>query len=282
MGTGTGTPQAPGRAAWALTLAGAAAFAALGLVMVLAPGWAADRFAWSVTGFVAATMGAWSLGNAAVAVLSHRRRTWSVAHPGLVYLWLFAVAEIAVLVAFAGRLRPGHPVAWLYLAALGLTAAGAAAGVAGLLRHRPPWRTPDAPVPPALRLLGLGLVLFAAVLAVGLLRAGDTGASATARLFPEPLSAFNRAAFAALYGTLAVAGLVALLTRAAGPVAHMGRSALALIVPITAVAALHADVFDVAAHPLQWAYPGAYVVAGTGIGLGLLGHRRAPNRTGAA
>lgn len=39
----------------------------LGLTMFLAPIWAAASFAWSVSPFVAMTIGAWCIGNAVIA-----------------------------------------------------------------------------------------------------------------------------------------------------------------------------------------------------------------------
>ena len=51
-----------------------ALYAALGLILFLAPDWSAANFSWKVSPFVAMTMGGWCLGNAYFAWESARVR----------------------------------------------------------------------------------------------------------------------------------------------------------------------------------------------------------------
>jgi len=91
-------PTELSRAPRALTAASGAAFAVTGALLFVAPGWASTRFAWSVSAFVAMTIGGWCLGTAWVAWVALRNRSWSASRGALVYLWSFSVLESLLLV----------------------------------------------------------------------------------------------------------------------------------------------------------------------------------------
>lgn len=253
-----------------LTVASAALFGVLGVLLALFPTWSAERFAWPVSTFVVATMGGWSVGNAVVAAISARNRRWSTVFPAMIYLWVFGIGQLTVLVVFRDRLRLDHPVAWLYVASLVVTAVGAVAGVVEVARLRPAWSAPGRPIPVLLRVLTALVVAFAAFLAVVLLFSGAAGAG----VFPEPLSPFTAGSFAAFFTAAVISGVPLLVVRTIEPELHLARCVVALSVPILAATALHAGVFDVATRPGQWLYPGAYLVTVLGIGVVLYTYRR--------
>src|SRR5919201_7083282 len=98
-----------------LTRISAAAFAVVGLVLFVAPTWAASRFAWKVSDFVAMTIGGWCLGTAFVAWVAAREWVWGHVFALLLYLWCFAVFEVIVLVAFRDRIPFDEVMTWPYL-----------------------------------------------------------------------------------------------------------------------------------------------------------------------
>jgi hypothetical protein len=248
-----------------LVVAAGVLFAVLGVVLVAAPDWAGPRFAWAVPPFVAATMGGWSIGNAVIAGLTARVWHRPTVRPALVYLWLFAAGQLAVLVAFAGAVRLGSPLAWLYLTALIVTALSGVSGAVDVARHRPSPVTPGRPVPRALRAALTAVIVFDVLLAGYLAVTVPGGSAATGRVFPVELGLFSVRAFAAFFGALALAAIPLIRARSVEPVLHFSRCALALIVPIMAVAALYGGVFDLAARPGQWLYLGAYAAVGVAI-----------------
>src|SRR3990172_2664145 len=103
-------------------------YAILGLLLFFLSEQFAPVFAWKVTPFMTATMGGWCLGNAWSAFFTARRWDWKLVYPALIYLWAFGISELAVLAAFRDKLLLQHPIAWLYLAAIGLNALAAVAG----------------------------------------------------------------------------------------------------------------------------------------------------------
>jgi len=246
-------------ATW-LLWAGAAAFAIVGAASFFAPSWAKDQFPWAVGPFLTQTIGGWSLGTAAIAVhaavVGLPRRTYGL----LIYLGLFGVAQLAVVVAFAGRLQVGHALTWPYLVGLVALAVGAASGGLSLrgadagpaTGRRAAWWIR------VIALLVGGFVLF---LAVGTLLAGPDGATARGEVMPEPMGLFSIRAFSAFLFALAAAILSLVPTRHVGPYRALGTSGLYLIVPITLAAALNFSLFD-PAKPGTMVYFWAYVIVG--------------------
>lgn len=272
----------PGALTRALVVAAAALFAVLGVVLLAAPDWAATRFAWVVPPFVAATMGGWSIGNAVIAGLTARMWRWPTVRSALLYLWLFAAGQLAVLVAFADDVVLGGPLAWLYLGALTVTALSALTGVVDLVRNRPSSTVPGRPVPGTLRTFLVAVIAFDVLLAGYLAVAAPGGSAAAGRVFPVELGLFSVRAFAAFFGALALAAIPLIASRTVEPVLHFSRCALALIVPIMAAAALYGGVFDLTGRPGQWLYLGAYAAVGIAIVVALVGHRRSAGGPGSA
>jgi hypothetical protein len=245
-------------AARALTGASGAAFAVTGVLLFAAPGWASTRFAWTVSAFVTMTIGGWCLGTAWVAWVAVRSWPWAASRGALAYLWSFAVLESLVLVWFRDRVT-FHVLTWPYLVALGLGVAAAAIGLVELVRRRPVGEDPSgAPVPGWLRGLIVAFVVFVAGLAaVAALRPGQ---GATLRVFPQRLSPFTVRGFGAFYLSLGLGAAAVMTARTITPTIVLIRCGLGLIVPITAAAFVYLGEFDVADHPLQALYIGAYLV----------------------
>jgi hypothetical protein len=177
-----------------LTRLSAMAYGVVGLVLFAAPAWAAPRFAWKVSEFVAMTIGGWCLGTGFVAWVAAQEWTWGRVFPLLLYLWGFAVFEVVVLIAFRDRIPFGEIMTWPYLAALGIGVVTAVVGLADWLRLRPTARVQGDPRSPGwIRVLA---VLF--VLAVGFLATKgilDPEVGLTKNVFPEELSPFTTRAF---------------------------------------------------------------------------------------
>jgi hypothetical protein len=241
-----------------LTRISGAAFAALGVVLFVAPRWSAEEFAWGVTPFMTMTMGGWCLGNAFMAWVATRDWRWASVQVVLVYLWVFAAAEVAVLIWFRDLIRFSGVLTWPYLICLGLALAAAAAGVADLLRRRPQVAgRDDPPAPRTIRALGLVFVILVGFLAYKGLT--DPEAAQTRNVFPEPMSAFTIRAFAVFYGAIAVGAVPLVFARVLTPTITYAVGGIGLIVPITVAAFVYIGVFDFSEHPRQTIYIGAYV-----------------------
>jgi hypothetical protein len=242
----------------ALTGLLAVLYALLGLVLFVAPGWSAPNFAWSVSPFVAMTMGGWCLGTAVYAGVSARVWRWSVVHPCLVYLWAFGVLEAAVVVVHRNALRLGVLMAWPYLLVVGLTVVAAVLGILDWARLRPAAAPEGLPVPWWVRGLLIGFVAIVSILGLLLLpRTTPTQGG----IFPDRLTVFTVRAFGAFYAALAIAAIPALFARRFAPILAFTWTGVALIGPILAAAIVHLDRFDFVARPDGLIYVGAYVVA---------------------
>lgn len=242
----------------ALTAASGAAFAVTGLLLFVAPAWASTRFAWPVSAFVTMTIGGWCLGTAWVAWVALRNWPWAASRGALAYLWSFAALESLVLAWFRDRVT-FHVLSWPYLVALGLGVASAAVGLLELARRRPATEDPGGfPMPRWLRGLVVAFVVFVGGLAV--VAALRPGQGANLRVFPEGLTPFTVRGFGAFYLSLALGAVAVLTARTITPTVVLIRAGLGLIVPITAAAFVYLGVFDVADHPLQALYIGAYLL----------------------
>ena len=243
-----------------LTRVSAIAFAVVGLIFFVAPGFSAENFPWNVSPFVAMTIGAWCLGSAAIAWEAARIWRFGLVYALLVFLWLFAIAELLVVVAFLGALRTTALLTIPYLLTLGLAVASALSGVVDLVRRRPPLRVDGHPKPTWVQALILTFGLLVGILAVGGLFAGQGGLSTTGGIFPEPLTLFTVRAFAAFFLALDLAALALLLSPWREPAVELARVGIALIVPILVAAAVNIGAFDFAARPGGLLYIGAYVL----------------------
>ncbi len=245
-----------------LTYLTAGFYAALGAALYLLPGQMAPVFAWNISPFVAMTIGGWCLGNAFLAGISARRWVWRLVYPSLIYLWLFGLFETGVVIAFADKLRLAHPIAWFYLAALGINLTAAAAGAIDFIRLRP-GRDPFGPQSPPF--FTGGVIAF--VTAVGFLGLygiiAQIGWPATGgEIFPEPMSLFTLRSFGVFYFALALSAFSLLFDRNMLAWLHHSFAAYGLIVAITAAAFVYIRLFDFAARPGGLLYIGAYLIVG--------------------
>lgn len=230
----------------------------------------APVFAWNVTAFMAATMGGWCLGNAWSAFFTARRWDWKLVYPSLIYLWVFGLSELAVLLAFRDRVVLEHPVAWLYVATIGLNAFAAVLGIYEWGRLRPGREAFGPPAGPYHYFLLAAFVLIVGGLAVyGLYaRIGDPGTNGG--VFPEVMSLFTLRAFAAFYLSLCVSAAVLLRERNLTPMLHYGFSSYMLVLAITAAIFMYFALFDFAANPGQYIYVGAYFLIGIPLTITIL------------
>jgi hypothetical protein len=239
---------------------GSLLFLALGLVLFAAPEFAASAFPWSVSPFVAMTLGGWMLGNGAGLWFASAPGPASRVLPVLAYVAAFCALELLVVIAFRDVLRLDALLAIPYLVALGVGLVAAAFGMLELRSSTEVVVSDDEPLPALDRRLLLGLLVFVTVLAVGGFLAGSGGLSTTGQIFPEPLTLFTVRAFAAFYLALAI-GIGALLLRPGIASAVMlGIAGVALIIPILAAAILNLDAFDFGGRPLGILYLAAYVI----------------------
>jgi hypothetical protein len=147
-----------------MTMLTAAAFVALGLALFLAPSWSADELPWSVSPFLAMTLGAWYLGTGVFAVAAARERRWDIEHGVLIYLWAFSLGQAALLVIHSDVLTfDGCVLAVPYVAALVTAAATALVGIADVARAGPGFRDDGTRVARWIRLSGAAFVVAVAL-----------------------------------------------------------------------------------------------------------------------
>lgn len=241
-----------------LTRASAALSFALGLFLFVAPGWSAERFAWSVTPFMTMTIGAWCLGNGVVAWEAARLWRWGEVYPLLVYLWAFAIGELAVLVRFNDLIPFDAALTWPYLAVTGVMTVAAVVGIVDAIRLRPSIEVDGPRVGAFLRIAwatfamavgGLGLVLV--------VHAGGARGS----IFPEPMTSFTLKAFGVFYLALGVAAATATVSRGMRTTTVYASRATSLTALITVASLVFLGRFDLGGRPTQWIYLGAYLGA---------------------
>lgn len=257
----------------ALLAAAAVAYVVTGVPLFVAPAWAADNFAWTVSPFVAMTAGGWCLGTAAFAAYGAARPRWTAARPAVVYVLSFGATQLAVALYERERLRTGEVLTWPYLLSLGLSVAAGAFALGQGRGHLGPDRRAGMDLTPAMRRLRVAFVALVFFLALVAFVAPERATNGS--IFPEPLSLFSLRAFGVFYLSLGV-GMVAIIAdrHADGYLLYM-RAGLILVVPILVATAVYAGSFDVGEHPLQVVYPLAYVVALAGAARALLWERRA-------
>ena len=249
----------------ALLVVAAALFLLFGVASFVLPAWAAANFPWGVSPFIAMTIGGWSIGTALIAADAARVARISWIYPLLVYVWLFALLELIVAVAFLGRLIVA-PLTFPYLGALVAALASAVPGIVDLARSRADRRHGDGTARRAIpRYAWLGAAVF--VLGVGFLSvvtllAQQGGGATEGRVVPDRMTLFTVRAFSAFFFALtaSVASLVA--TRDYETFLQLGSGGLYLIVPITLASLLNLGLFDFVGRPGGALYLGAYVVVG--------------------
>ena len=254
---------------------GSLLYLALGLVLFAGPEFAASTFPWSVSSFVAMTIGGWLLGNGAALWFASGPGPAPRVMPVLAYVAAFSALELLVVIAFRGALKLDVLLAIPYLVTLGVSLIAAAFGILELGKSTRVVVEADEPLPPQVRWLLLALLVFVTALAVGGFLAGPGGLSTTGQIFPERLTLFTVRAFSAFYLALAV-GIAALLLRPGVASAVMlGIAGIALIIPILAAALLNIGAFDFAGRPLGILYLAAYAVVLVPSAVFLVRHREA-------
>ena len=252
-----------------LTAAASALFAALGAVLFVAPGWAADEFPWRVSPFLAMTMGGWYLGSALFAYESARRWRWSDGAGVLVCTWLFSVGQAALLVIHEDVLQMSRALAWPYVGVLAVAALASLAGAAALVPsrgagERSPWSA---------RLAAAVFALAVAMLALPLVDGYDTPRS----IWPGELTLISARGFVVFFGALAVSAALLAVSGRLEPFVGYARAGIPLAAVILVAALVYVGQFDVADHPGQLLYIGlyAFVLVGSVVLLVLVRGREA-------
>lgn len=249
-----------------LTYLNALLYAVLGAILFLLPEQIAPVFAWKVSAFITMTIGGWCLGNAWLAFLAARRWRWELVYSALLYLWLFGALEAAVAILFRAKLQLGHPIAWLYLATLGVNILAALVGSVDYLRLRPALVSAGSPASRVLRSLHVVFIVFVAFLGYYGLTAqiGDPGTNGG--IFPELISLFTLRSFGAFYLCVSLATIPLLWAKSRQSYLSHGILSYGLIIFITLAAFVYLRVFNFSAHPTQMIYVATYLVVGVVVG----------------
>jgi len=241
----------------ALTALTAVLSGIVGLLLFVAPEWAAPRFAWKVTPLMVMSIGAWFLGNSLWAARIVRDWRWTRWSSSLVYLWAFGALQLVVLLAYRDKVVTDTALAMLYLGTIGIMAVAAVVGVVDVVRLRPRWRDDGPAMPRWLQVAVVVFILFVGFLfAVAIVR---PSAAVGGHVFPEDMTPLTVRTFGVYFLTLVLGAVAVVVVRRLTPLlAHM-EGGIAITVPILAASVVYLDVFDFGAHPGQWIYLGAYV-----------------------
>jgi hypothetical protein len=242
----------------------AAAYLGFGAALFLAPAWAAERFPWTITPFVAMTIGGWCLGVTTFSWIGGRHGPLGTMLPVLAFVRLFGLSEIVVVYLDKPAFRVDAPLAVPYILSLALTLAS---GGFGLLEiwHKVRAGEPlhgegpeQATRPTQLALAGLAAVL--GLLAIVVAFAGTVGPATSGKVFPEPVTLFTVRAFAALNLSMAVGALVAALSGSRSATAWLALAGVFLVGPTLLAALANLAAFDLANRPLGAVYVGGYAL----------------------
>jgi hypothetical protein len=241
----------------------ALAYLGFGALLFLAPAWAAERFPWSVTPFVAMTIGGWCIGVTCFSWIGGRRGPIGAVLPVLTFVWLFGLSEILVIFIDKPAFRVDAPLAVPYVLSLALTLASGGFGLLELVHrasggediHGGDTGTAGG----AVRAVLLVLALLLGVLAIAVLLAGTVSTATSGKVFPEPVTLFTVRAFGALNLSLALGALIAAVRRSHSASVWLALAAGFLIVPTLIAALVNFGAFDLVNRPLGAVYVGAYV-----------------------
>jgi hypothetical protein len=249
----------------------------LGLMLYLAPGWAAPRFAWKVSELVVMSVGGWFLGNSLWAARIVRDWRWARWSSGLAYLWGFGALQLIVLVIYADKVVTDSALGWLYLAVIGLLVVAAVVGVVDVVRLRPSTADAGPLVPVWLRAATAVFVVFVTFLfVVAMLR---PSAAVGGAVFPEDLSAFTVRSFGVYFLSLVLGVLVLAGRPTLRPLLAHIEGGLGITATVLLAALLHLDVFALGEHPGQWIYLGSYALV-LAIGVPTVLYHRHATRSG--
>lgn len=243
-----------------LTYLSSILYLSVGAALFLAPAWAAVDFAWNVSPFVVMTIGAWFIGNGAMAFESARDWRWSVTHPTLAYLWSFAIADTAVFVSFWDKVNLGSVSSTSYSLALLAGLATAVVGITEVLTRRPVVTSVGAPVESWVRTSMITFLIITGILTLGGLLAKGGGLSTEGALFPEKITLFTVRVFAVFFGALLIGGIPLIRSQGVAPLYFILRPGIILIAAIVVAALVNFAAFDFAARPLGLGYFAAYLV----------------------
>jgi len=240
----------------------AVAYLGFGGLLFLAPAWAAERFPWTVTPFVAMTIGGWCIGVTCFSWIGGRRGPIGAVLPVLTFVWLFGLSEILVVFVDKPAFQVGAPLAVPYVVSLALTLTSGGFGLLELV-HRAA-RGEDihggdsGSVAAGVRFALLALAVLLGALAIGVTFAGTVSPATSGKVFPEPVTLFTVRAFGALNLSLAIGALIAAIRRSHSASVWLALAAGFLIVPTLIAAFANFGAFDLANRPLGAVYVGAY------------------------
>jgi hypothetical protein len=241
----------------ALTALTAVLSGIVGLLLFVAPEWAAPRFAWKVTPLMVMSIGAWFLGNSLWAARIVRDWRWTRWSSSLVYLWAFGALQLVVLLAYRDKVVTDTALAVLYLGTIAVMAVAAVVGVVDVARLRPRWRDDGPPIPLWLQMAVVVFILFTGFLfAVAILR---PSAAVGGRVFPQDMTPLTVRTFGVYFLTLVLGAVAVVVVRRLSPLVVHIEGGIGITVPILAASLVYLHVFDFGEHPGQWIYLGAYV-----------------------
>ncbi len=237
-----------------LTYLVAGLYTLLGLPLFLVPGWAAENFLWSVSPFVAMTIGAWYLGTAFVAWQSARDWRWSLIYMGMIFVWAFSLLETFLLIAYWSTLRLDGWIAWLYIFTLAVGSIVAVLGILDWRRNRPSTAGDGPQVPFWQRIFLFIFIAFALYIALPLLIGTATGG----KIWPGELSPLTARGFGAFYFAITLGDTFGIFERRLStfhfliPFATVG--SILLLIP----ALLYLHLFNFQTQPGGLVYIGTY------------------------
>jgi hypothetical protein len=239
----------------------AAAYFGFGALLFLAPAWSAERFPWTVSPFVAMTIGGWCLGVTTFSWIGGRRGPIGAVLPVLTFVWLFGLSEITVLYLDKPAFNADALLAIPYVLSLALTLASGGFGLLELTHRAAAGEDihgGPADVDGRTRTVLLGLAAALGLLAAAAAIAGTVGPATSGKIFPEPVTLFTVRAFAALNLSLAAGALVAALRRSHTASVWLAFASIFLLVPTLVAALANLPAFDLATRPLGALYIGGY------------------------
>ena len=252
------------RGARLLHRATAVAYLGFGGLLFLAPSWSAERFPWTVSPFVAMTIGGWCIGVTCFTWLGGRRGPIGAVLPVLAFVWVFGLSEIAVLFLERPVFQTDAPLAMPYALSLVLTLASGGVGLLELVHRAAGGEDIHGDrhlgVPAATRAALLALAIGLAALAVGVAVSDVVGVATSGKVFPEPVTLFTVRAFAALNLSMAIGALVAGVRESRAASAWLALAAVFLLAPTLAAALTNFGAFDLANRPLGALYLGGYAL----------------------
>lgn len=246
-----------------LTYLNALLYGILGLFLYLFSKTLASVFAWNVTPFMTMTIGGWCLANAWLAFVTARRWRWGSVYTSLIYLWLFGIGQVIVVIAFRDKLKPEHPIAWLYLTALAVNLVTALIGVVDWQRIRPQKESGGEVMRSSHHVyaaLFSAVVGFLGIYAIGV----QIGAPGTnGGIFPEVMSLFTLRSFGAFYLSISLAALpFAVWEKSLNTVLTHAFASFALILFVSVAAFVNIGLFDFVHKPGGLIYFAAYLIVG--------------------